>query len=169
MYPHLFQPITIGHLTLKNRILMGSMHTGLEDQTQGFEKLALFYTERAREGLQLIVTGGFGVNEWALGMPEHAEFSTLCTPEQAARHRLITDAVHAEGSHILMQVLHVGRYDHGSGGVSPSSVLSRLSNRSSRELSATQIEQIIADYVRCACQGDDEATEGAGQRKHMRE
>ena len=150
MYPHLFQPITIGHLTLKNRILMGSMHTGLEDQDQGFEKLAVFYAERAREGLQLIVTGGFGVNETALGMPEHAQFSTLCTPEQAAQHRIITHAVHKEGSHILMQLLHVGRYDHGSGGVSPSSVESKLSNRSSRELSHAQVEQIIADYVRCA-------------------
>ncbi|RGE44938.1 FAD-binding protein [Comamonas testosteroni] len=160
MYPHLFQPITIGHLTLKNRILMGSMHTGLEDQVQGFEKLAVFYAERAREGLQLIVTGGFGVNEYALGMPEHAEFSTLCTPEQAARHRLITEAVHAEGSHILMQVLHVGRYDHGSGGVSPSSVESKLSNRSSRELSSAQIEQIIDDYVRCACLARDAGYDG---------
>ena len=160
MYPHLFQPITIGHLTLKNRILMGSMHTGLEDQVQGFEKLAVFYAERAREGLQLIVTGGFGVNEYALGMPEHAEFSTLCTPEQSARHRLITEAVHAEGSHILMQVLHVGRYDHGSGGVSPSSVESRLSNRSSRELSGAQIEQIIADYVRCASLARDAGYDG---------
>ena len=129
---------------------MGSMHTGLEDQPQGFEKLAVFYAERAREGLQLIVTGGFGVNPHALGMPEHAEFSTLCTPEQAERHRVITQAVHAEQSHILMQLLHVGRYDHGSGGVSPSSVLSKLSSRSSRELSGAQIEQIIADYVRCA-------------------
>ena len=160
MYPHLFQPITIGHLTLKNRILMGSMHTGLEDQVQGFEKLAVFYAERAREGLQLIVTGGFGVNEYALGMPEHAEFSTLCTPEQAQRHRLITDAVHAEGSHVLMQLLHVGRYDHGSGGVSPSSVESKLSNRSSRELSHAQIEQIIADYVRCATLARDAGYDG---------
>ena len=80
MYPSLFQPIRVGHLALKNRILMGSMHTGLEDQPQGFEKLAVFYAERAREGLQLIVTGGFGVNTHALGMPENAEFSTLCTP-----------------------------------------------------------------------------------------
>lgn len=160
MYPHLFQPIRIGQLTLKNRILMGSMHTGLEDQPQGFEKLAAFYTERAREGLQLIVTGGFGVNESALGMPEHAQFSTLCTAEQAARHRIITDAVHAEGSHILMQLLHVGRYDHGSGGVSPSSVLSKLSNRSSRELSGAQIEQIIADYVRCALLANDAGYDG---------
>ena len=160
MYPHLFQPITVGHLTLKNRILMGSMHTGLEDQEQGFEKLAIFYTERAREGLQLIVTGGFGVNEYALGMPEHAEFSTLCTPEQAANHRVITDAVHAEGSHILMQLLHVGRYDHGSGGVSASSVESKLSNRSSRELSQQQIEQIIADYVRCATLARDAGYDG---------
>ena len=150
MYPSLFQPIRVGHLRLKSRILMGSMHTGLEDQPQGFEKLAVFYAERAREGLQLIVTGGFGVNPHALGMPEHAEFSTLCTPEQAERHRVITQAVHAEQSHILMQLLHVGRYDHGSGGVSPSSVLSKLSSRSSRELSGAQIEQIIADYVRCA-------------------
>ena len=160
MYPHLFQPITVGHLTLKNRILMGSMHTGLEDQEQGFEKLAVFYAERAREGLQLIVTGGFGVNESALGMPEHAEFSTLCTPEQAANHRIITDAVHAQGSHILMQLLHVGRYDHGSGGVSASSVESKLSNRSSRELSQQQIEQIIADYVRCATLARDAGYDG---------
>ena len=160
MYPHLFQPIDIGHITLKNRILMGSMHTGLEDQEQGFEKLAVFYAERAREGLQLIVTGGFGVNEYALGMPEHAQHSTLCTPEQARRHRLITDAVHAEGSHILMQVLHVGRNDHGNGGVSPSSVLSKLSSRHSRELSCRQIEQIIADYVRCATLARDAGYDG---------
>lgn len=140
----------VGHLTLKNRIIMGSMHTGLEDQDQGFEKLALFYGERARQGLDLIVTGGFGPNAYALGMPEHAQYSTLYLPEQVAQHRLITEAVHQAGGHILLQILHVGRYDHGSGGVSPSSVLSKLSNRSSRELSHEQIEQIIADHIRCA-------------------
>ena len=160
MYPSLFQPIRVGHLALKNRILMGSMHTGLEDQAQGFEKLAVFYAERAREGLQLIVTGGFGVNAHALGMPENAEFSTLCTPEQAERHRVITQSVHAEGCHILMQLLHVGRYDYGSGGVSPSSVISKLSNRSSLELSHEQIEQIIADHVRCALLAKDAGYDG---------
>ncbi|QXZ11376.1 FAD-dependent oxidoreductase [Comamonas sp. Y33R10-2] len=160
MYPSLFQPIRVGHLRLKNRILMGSMHTGLEDQAQGLEKLAVFYAERAREGLQLIVTGGFGVNPHALGMPENAEFSTLCTPEQAQRHHVITQAVHAQGCHILMQLLHVGRYDHGSGGVSPSSVISKLSNRSSLELSHEQIEQIIADHVRCALLAKDAGYDG---------
>ena len=149
-FPHLFQPMQVGHLTLKNRIIMGSMHTGLEDQDQGFEKLALFYGERARQGLDLIVTGGFGPNPYALGMPEHAQHSTLYLPEQVNQHRLITEAVHREGGHILLQILHVGRYDHDSGGVSPSSVLSKLSNRSSRELSHAQIEQIIADYIHCA-------------------
>ena len=128
--PRLRQPRDLGFTRVRNRVLMGSMHTGLEDHAPGFVTLAVFYAERAREGLQLIVTGGFGVNAHALGMPENAEFSTLCTPEQAERHRIITQSVHAEGCHILMQLLHVGRYDYGSGGVSPSSVISKLSNRS---------------------------------------
>ena len=77
-FPHLFAPLSLGSLTLKNRILMGSMHTGLEDMAGGFERLAAFYAERTRGGVSLIVTGGFGVNAQALGLTEHAAHSTLC-------------------------------------------------------------------------------------------
>lgn len=152
-FPALFQPIQVGHLRLKHRIIMGSMHTGLEDQAQGFEKLARFYGERVREGVDLIVTGGFGTSPEALGMPERARYSSLYLPEQVASHRQITQTVHDGGGHILLQLLHVGRYDCGKGSVAPSSVpspLGRLNNRSPRGLTHEQIEQIIADYIRCA-------------------
>ena len=116
-YPHLLSPLTLGKLTLKNRVLMGSMHTGLAELPGGFERLAAFYAERARGGVRLIVTGGFGPNAEALGLPDHADHSSLCTEAQAERHRVLTDAVHREGGRIALQILHVGRYDHASGGV----------------------------------------------------
>ncbi len=149
-YPHLLAPLTVGRITLKNRVLMGSMHTGLEDQAGGFEKLAAFYAERARGGVGLIVTGGFGINAQALGLSEHAEHSTLCTPEQAARHRIVTDTVHREGGRIALQMLHVGRYDYASGGVSASALPSPLSPHVPHALTAPEIESIINDYERCA-------------------
>ncbi|MGH8830514.1 MAG: NADPH-dependent 2,4-dienoyl-CoA reductase, partial [Polaromonas sp.] len=86
-YLHLLSPLRLGKLTLKNRVLMGSMHTGLEELPGGFERLAAFYSERARGGVGLIVTGGFGPNAEALGLPDHADHSTLCTEAQAGRHR----------------------------------------------------------------------------------
>lgn len=149
-YPHLFQPIRVGHLSLRNRVIMGSMHTGLEDVAQGFARLAQLYAERAAQGVDLIVTGGIGPNPEALGRPAVAAYSCLYTPEQIPQHQQLTQAVHTHGSHILMQIVHVGRYDHDSGGISPSSLISKLSNRSSRELSHAQIEALIADYVQCA-------------------
>jgi 2,4-dienoyl-CoA reductase (NADPH2) len=140
----------VGGLTLRNRVLMGSMHTGLEDRPDGFERLAAFYAERARGGVGLLVTGGYGVNAQALGQPEHAETATLCNETQAGRHRVVTEAVHHEGGRIVLQLLHVGRYDHAGGGVAPSALRSPLSPQLPRALSEADIQQLIADYARSA-------------------
>ena len=149
-FPHLLAPLRLGAITLKNRVLMGSMHTGLEERDDGFASLAAFYAERARGGVGLIVTGGFGVNASALGLPEHAHRSSLLSPEQADGHRVITEAVHREGGRIALQMLHVGRYDHASGGVSASALRSPLSPQVPHALHHKEIEQIVADYARCA-------------------
>lgn len=149
-FPRLLSPLTMGALTLKNRVVMGSMHTGLEEMPGGYERLAAFYSARARGGAALIITGGFGVTPEALGMPQHAEHSTLCTEFQAQRHLVITDTVHREGSHILMQLLHVGRYDYASGGVSASALASPLSPHVPRELSELEIESLIESYAHSA-------------------
>ena len=150
VYPHLFSPLQLAGITLRNRVLMGSMHTGLEELGDGYARLAAFYAERARGGVGLIVTGGFGINEHALGVSEHFRHACLCTPEQASAHQCITQAVHREGARVLLQMLHVGRYDYASGGVSASPLASPLSPRAPRELMAQEIEQIVEDYVRCA-------------------
>ena len=149
-YPHLFAPIQIGSLSLKNRILMGSMHTGLEDLPGGFDRLAAFYAERVRGGVSLIVTGGFGINAQALGLAEHAAHSTLCSEAQVDSHRALTQAIHHEGGHIALQMLHVGRYDYATGGVSASAISSPLSPHVPHALSHVEIEQLIEDYAACA-------------------
>ncbi len=149
-YPNLMAPLQLGSLRLKNRVLMGSMHTGLEDLPGGFERLAAFYAERARGGVALIVTGGFGINPSALGLTERAEFSTLHTQAQALQHQVITAAVHHAGGLIALQMLHVGRYDYASGGVSASALRSPLSRHLSHALTCEEIEILIEDYVRCA-------------------
>ena len=146
-FPHLLAPYQLGRLTLKNRCIMGSMHTGLEEQPDGMAKLAAFYAARARGGAAMIITGGLGISPEALGMPQRAEHSTLCTPAQALRHRLLTEAVHREGSHVLAQLLHVGRYDHASGGVSASALRSPLSAHTPRELSEAEIEALVQAYA----------------------
>ena len=149
-YPHLLSPLQLAGITLRNRVLMGSMHTGLEELDDGYARLAAFYAERARGGVGLMVTGGFGINDRALGASEHFRHACLCTPEQALAHQRITQAVHREGGRVLLQMLHVGRYDYASGGVSASALVSPLSPRVPHELSAPEIEQIVDDYVRCA-------------------
>ncbi|MDE3233200.1 MAG: FAD-dependent oxidoreductase [Pseudomonadota bacterium] len=149
-FPHLFSPLRLGSLTLKNRVLMGSMHTGLEDLPGGFERLAAFYGERARGGVSLIVTGGFGINAQALGLAEQAAHSTLCSEAQALQHSVLTQAVHQEGGHIALQMLHVGRYDYATGGVSASAIPSPLSPHVPHELTTAEIEQLIEDYAACA-------------------
>ncbi|SES23316.1 2,4-dienoyl-CoA reductase [Vreelandella subterranea] len=146
-YPHLFRPITLGHLTLPNRVLMGSMHTNLEEAPNGFERLAAFYAERTRAGVGLIVTGGIAPNaEGAVFQGANA----LTEASQLAEHRQVVDAVHAEGGHLCMQILHAGRYAYSPELVAPSAIQAPINPFTPRELTSDEVEQQIADYVQCA-------------------
>src|SRR6201996_9303466 len=118
-YPRLLAPLDLGFTTLRNRVLMGSMHTGLEDKAKDFDKLAAFFAERARGGVGLIVTGGIApsIEGWL------KPFSgTLSMPWHVARHRKVTQAVHDEGGKICMQILHAGRYAYQPLAVAPSKI-----------------------------------------------
>jgi len=146
-YPHLLAPLDLGFTTLRNRVLMGSMHTGLEDDPKHFHRLTAYFAERARGGVGLIVTGGFAPNieGWA------APFSgRLTTRAAAAKHRPITDAVHAEGGKIALQILHTGRYGYHPLAVAPSRLKSPISPFTPRALSARGVERQIRGFVRCA-------------------
>ncbi|OAZ91598.1 NADPH-dependent 2,4-dienoyl-CoA reductase [Halomonas sp. G11] len=146
-YPHLFRPITLGHLTLPNRVLMGSMHTNLEEAPNGFERLAAFYAERTRAGVGLIVTGGIAPNaEGAVFQGANA----LTEASQLAEHRQVVDAVHAEGGHLCMQILHAGRYAYSPELVAPSAIQAPINPFTPRALTSDKVEQQIADYVHCA-------------------
>ncbi|MEF8752285.1 MAG: NADPH-dependent 2,4-dienoyl-CoA reductase [Candidatus Accumulibacter necessarius] len=146
-YPHLLAPLDLGFTTLKNRVLMGSMHTGLEEAPKGFARLAAFYAERARGGVGLIVTGGIAPNQDGVVMPGAA---ALENEAQAEKHRQITDAVHQAGGKIAMQILHTGRYAYHRGAVAPSAVQAPISPIRPRELSEEDIERTLNDYARCA-------------------
>src|SRR6185369_1100170 len=147
-YPKLFSPLELpGGVTLPNRILMGSMHTGLEARPDGMARLAAFYAERARGGAALIVTGGFSPNDAGELSPHRAQMSTV---EDAQRHRVIPKAVHDGGSRIVLQLLHSGRYGFHANIVAPSPVKSGINPNTPRELTAAEIEQTIADFVRGA-------------------
>jgi len=146
--PHLLSPIELpGGIVLPNRVLMGSMHTGLEEASNGFERLAAFYGERARGGVGLIVAGGLSPN--AEGNMFEG-MATLADATTVAAHRRITDAVHAEGGRILMQLLHAGRYARHARGVAPSAIRSPLSAFTPREMSEEDIERSIGDYAKAA-------------------
>ena len=147
MYPHLFQPLELGFVTLPNRILMGSMHTGLEARPDGMERLAAFYAERARGGAALIVTGGFSPNDAGELGPHRAQLSTKADAE---RHRVIPRAVHAAGGRIALQVLHSGRYGFHRSIVAPSAVKSGINANVPREMSTEEIEQTIAAFAASA-------------------
>nr|WP_269822017.1 NADPH-dependent 2,4-dienoyl-CoA reductase [Nocardia gipuzkoensis] len=146
-YPNLLQPLDLGFTILRNRVLMGSMHVGLEEAPNGFDRMAAFYAERARGGVGLIVTGGISPNEEGRPYPGGA---MLTTPAEAASHRVVTDAVHAEGGKIAMQILHFGRYAYHPNLVAPSAIQAPISPHIPHELTAAQVEQTIADYVHCA-------------------
>jgi len=146
-YPHLLAPLDLGFTTLKNRVLMGSMHTGLEDGRKHFPAMAAFFAERARGGVGLMVTGGFSPNIEAWLKPFGG---TLSTSGAARRHKLVTDAVHAEGGKIALQILHAGRYGYQPFCVAPSRIQSPISPFTPRELSARGIERQIRAFVRCA-------------------
>ncbi|WP_346839407.1 NADPH-dependent 2,4-dienoyl-CoA reductase [Microbulbifer sp. SAOS-129_SWC] len=146
-YPHLLAPLDLGFTTLKNRVLMGSMHTNLEEHAGGFTRLAAFYAERARGGVGLIVTGGIGPNaEGGVFMGS----AKMTTPEEAQQHREITDAVHTEGGKICMQILHAGRYAYNQDLVAPSAIQAPINPFTPRELTSEEVEGQIDDYVRCA-------------------
>ena len=146
-YPNIFRPLTLGHITLKNRVLMGSMHTGLEETPNGFARLAAFYRERARHGVALIVTGGIAPNAEGAVMQGAAK---LTTPEEAEHHREVTEAVHAEDGRICLQILHAGRYAYSPDQVAPSAIQAPINPFTPRALSTSEVKEQIADYVRCA-------------------
>ena len=146
-YPHLLAPLDLGFTTLRNRTLMGSMHTGLEEEKNGFERMAAFYGERARGGAGLIVTGGFAPN--LAGRVYHFG-SQLSFSWQVGKHRLITGAVHAEGGKIALQILHTGRYGYHPLNVAPSKLRAPINRFTPRALTRWGIRKTIGDYARCA-------------------
>jgi 2,4-dienoyl-CoA reductase (NADPH2) len=146
-YPHLLAPLDLGFATLRNRVLMGSMHTGLEESRDGFAKLAAFYAKRARGGAGLIVTGGIAPNVAGRLEPNASQLSFSW---QATKHRQVTDAVHDAGGKIALQILHAGRYAYHPLAVAPSAIRSPITPFTPRALSAWGIERTLAAYVRCA-------------------
>ncbi|MCA0204044.1 MAG: NADPH-dependent 2,4-dienoyl-CoA reductase [Proteobacteria bacterium] len=155
-YPLMLAPLDLGFTTLKNRVLMGSMHSGLEERGD-WPRVAAYYAERARGGVGLIVTGGMAPN------PEGGVFpgaAGLYTPQDIANHRLVTDAVHAEGGKIAMQILHAGRYAYGKDCVSSSAVKSPISPFVPQELDEDGIEKQIADFVTAAVRAREAGYDG---------
>jgi len=146
-YPHLLAPLDLGFTTLKNRVLMGSMHTGLEEAPNGFERMAAYYAERARGDVGLIVTGGVAPNEVGCVAPGAAKLNHEVEAEQ---HRIITEAVHLEGGKIAMQILHAGRYAFHEDLVSASDIKAPINFFKPRSLEEKEIEEHINDYADCA-------------------
>jgi 2,4-dienoyl-CoA reductase (NADPH2) len=155
-YPHLLAPLDLGFTTLKNRVLMGSMHTGLEE-TKDWNRVAEFYAERARGEVALMVTGGMAPNREGGVFPGAAG---LFTPEDIANHRIVTDRVHAAGGKIAMQILHAGRYAYGKDCVAPSAIKSPISPFVPTELDEAGIETQIADIVTAAARAREAGYDG---------
>ena len=156
LYPHLLAPLDLGFTTLRNRVLMGSMHTGLEE-TKDWPRVAEFYAERARGGVALIVTGGMAPNAEGGVFPGAAG---LYTPQDIENHRVITDAVHEAGGKIAMQILHAGRYAYSPDCVAPSPVKSPISPFPPKELDEEGIEKQIADIVTAAARAQEAGYDG---------
>jgi len=146
-YPNLLAPLDLGFIRLRNRVLMGSMHTGLEDDPRHFDRLAAYFAARARGGVGLIVTGGFAPNFVGRASPDGARLESR---EEAALHRHLTSAVHAEGGHIALQILHAGRYGYHADIVAPSTVQSPITPFAPRALDASGVAEEIAAFIRCA-------------------
>ncbi|AQA19524.1 NADPH-dependent 2,4-dienoyl-CoA reductase [Halioglobus japonicus] len=144
-YPKMLEPLDLGFTTLRNRVLMGSMHTGLEEAPDGHERMAAFFAERARGGVGLIVTGGFGPNKRAA---THEHTKMLSSEADCADHKIITDAVHAEGGKICMQILHTGRYAFNENPIAPSAVQAPINVFKPKAATEDEIEQQIEDFVR---------------------
>lgn len=155
-YPHMLAPLDLGFTTLKNRVLMGSMHTGLEE-TKDWNRVAEFYAERARGEVGLMVTGGIGPNLEGSVLPGAA---MLSTDEEVANHRIVTDRVHDNGGKIAMQILHAGRYAYGPMCVAPSPVKSPISPFPPKELDEEGIEKQISDIVATAGRAKEAGYDG---------
>jgi len=146
-FPHLFEPLNLGFTTLPNRLLMGSMHTGLEDRVWNYGKLAAYFAERARGGAGLIVTGGIAPNRRGSLAPLA---SKLTNRWEVQRHRKVTSAVHAEGGRICMQILHAGRYAYHPFSVAPSAIQAPINPFKPKALNAAGIKRQIRDFIRAA-------------------
>ncbi|PTQ73762.1 NADPH-dependent 2,4-dienoyl-CoA reductase [Pseudomonas sp. GV071] len=146
-FPHLLAPLDLGFTTLRNRTLMGSMHTGLEEKPGGFERMAAYFAERALGGVGLMVTGGIGPN---VEGGVYAGAAKLSTQEEADNHRIVTRAVHEAGGKICMQILHAGRYAYSPKSVAPSAIQAPINPFKPHELDEEGIEKQIADFVTCS-------------------
>ncbi|MCB1315826.1 MAG: NADPH-dependent 2,4-dienoyl-CoA reductase, partial [Leptospiraceae bacterium] len=146
-YPNLLKPLDLGFTTLRNRVLMGSMHTGLEDVEGGYERMAAFYGERARGEVGLIVTGGIAPNEAG---KVSRDGSILTTSAEAKQHEVVTRAVHDAGGKICMQILHTGRYGYHKQAVGASELRAPINVVRPHKLTHEEVLQTIDDFARCA-------------------
>jgi 2,4-dienoyl-CoA reductase (NADPH2) len=155
-YPNLFSPLDLGFTQIKNRAIMGSMHTGLEESENGFERMAAYFCERARGGVGMIITGGISPNE------EGGVGSKLSTSAEAAQHRIVTEAVHAAAPDvkICMQILHSGPIAYSEKCVAPSAIKSRISPVTPTALDAEGIERQLADFANCAAKAQEAGYDG---------
>ncbi len=156
-YPHLFKPLDLGFTTIKNRVIMGSMHTGLEESKNGFEKQAAYFAERAKGGVGLIVTGGIAPNRAGWVGPFGAK---LTSKSEAKEHKKITEAVHAEGGKICMQILHTGRYGYHPFCVAPSPIQAPINRFKPWELKASGIKRTKKAFVKCALLAQEAGYDG---------
>ncbi|MDM1757021.1 MULTISPECIES: NADPH-dependent 2,4-dienoyl-CoA reductase [Acinetobacter] len=146
-YPHLLAPLDLGFTTLKNRVLMGSMHVGLEEVDGGYDRMAAFYAERAAGGVGLIVTGGISPNDHGVTFFGGSKLDTL---EEAEKHKVITQAVHDAGGKIALQILHTGRYSYQPENVAPSAIQAPINPTKPHALTSAEVQQTIADFANCA-------------------
>ncbi len=155
-YPNLFSPLDLGFTTIKNRAIMGSMHTGLEESENGFERMAAYFRERAEGGVGMIITGGISPNE------EGGTGAKLATAEEAAQHRIVTEAVHEVDPDIkiCMQILHAGPLAYSANAVAPSPVRSRIAPGTPNELDEAGIEKQLADFANCAARAQEAGYDG---------
>ena len=157
IYPHLLAPLDLGFTTLKNRVLMGSMHTGLEEVANGHERMAAYFGERAKGGVGLIVTGGIGPNTEG---GTHPNTKMLVTEDDIAGHKQITDSVHEHGGKICMQILHTGRYAYSPDQVAPSAIKSPINPFTPRALTDEEIYKQIDDFVFTSVQAQKAGYDG---------
>ena len=156
-YPHLLAPLDLGFTTLKNRVLMGSMHTNLEEQPNGFERLAAYFAERAAGGVGLIVTGGIAPNQESGGMPGAATMETM---DDVKHHQVVTDAVHEAGGKICMQILHTGRYAYHPKSIAPSAIQAPINPFKPKELTSDEINEQIENFVHSAALAKEAGYDG---------